>query len=136
MLAIALAVFISAGSVPSQQVDLIELNHFKSADGFCEFTQLIFWEWSPDYRRYHVMGWRLGDDLSRRVTCKRGEWTCKVVVNGCTYIVRSGGFRETFTTVDPERRNLAIFPMDMRSGMIWDVQKYRVVVLPDMGGLP
>lgn len=58
MLTIILAIILGSGSrqsLPSQQVDLIELNHCVSDCGRELFTQVIFRNWSPDYRRQSEM---------------------------------------------------------------------------------
>ena len=50
----------------TERVDLIELNHFYDDLGRNMYDQVIFYEWSPDYRRYHVIAWCLVEnDLSR-----------------------------------------------------------------------
>ena len=43
-----------APSITRQQVDLIELNHYIDEDGREVFRQLIFYDWSKSYKRFHV----------------------------------------------------------------------------------
>ncbi len=53
----------------TETVDLIELNHFYDDLGRHAYDQVIFYEWSPDYRRFHVIAWCLVEnDLSRMPT--------------------------------------------------------------------
>lgn len=42
-------------------VDLIEINHYEPC-GEHRFTQVIAWEWLPEYRTYHVQDWKIIDD--------------------------------------------------------------------------
>ncbi len=47
-----------------QRVDLIELNHFIDEKGREVFRQVIFYDWSPSHRRFHVRAWRLAEGAS------------------------------------------------------------------------
>ena len=104
---------------PTQTVDMIELNHYQSADGCQIFDQLIFWEWSPDYRRFNAMGWVILSEHSQLPTRNAQGYAVRVNRDGRDYIVRSLRYRETHTTNDPERVNLKLLPHELRRGMIW-----------------
>lgn len=106
-------------STPTQTVDMIELNHYQSADGCQIFDQLIFWDWSPDYRRYHAMGWVIISETSQLPTRNAQGYAVRVERSGRDYIVRSAMYRETATQNDPERINLKLLPQELRRGMIW-----------------
>lgn len=106
-------------STPTQTVDLIELNHYQSSDGCQFFDQIIFWEWSPDYRRYHAMGWVIVDQPTQLPAKDAQGYAVRVNRFGREYIVRSAKYRETTTQNDPERVNLKLLREDLRSGMIW-----------------
>ncbi len=106
-------------STPTQTVDLIELNHYQSADGCQLFDQLIFWEWSPDYRRFDAMGWVILSETSQLPTKNAQGYAVRVNRFGRDYIVRSAKYRETTTQNDPERVNLRMLREDLRRGMIW-----------------
>lgn len=106
-------------STPTQTVDLIELNHYRPADGCQVFDQLIFWEWSPDYRRYHAMGWVIVDQPTQLPAKDAQGYAVRVNRFGRDYIVRSAKYRETTTQNDPERVNLRLLREDLRRGMIW-----------------
>ena len=113
----------TSGEELSQRVDLIELNHFYDDLGRHAYDQVIFYEWSLDYRRYHVIAWSLVEDnLARMPTHDHAR---------DVYVVRwydrdakmkrsvwSKLFRETWSQVDPERANKKL--MD---------EKYRVSLL-------
>jgi hypothetical protein len=106
-----------------QKVDLIELNHCYDDLGRHCYDQVVFYEWSPDYRRYHVVAWCLVDNgLSRMPSLDRAK---------NQYVVRwhdressrnreiwSSLYRETWSNSDPERANKKL--MD---------EKYRVALL-------
>ncbi len=102
-----------------QHVDLIELNHYQSDNCQMGFTQLIFWEWSADYRRYHVVGWTFPTNLKSIPQRSGGVFVCTLKYSERLYRVQAPLFRETETNFDPERRNLRLFPESMRAGMIW-----------------
>lgn len=93
-----------------QSVDLIELNHFYDDLGRHAYDQVIFYEWSPDYRRYHVVAWCLVEDnLSRMPTLdhNRQEYSVSWYDKDSRVqrIVWSPMFRETWSSTDPERAN-------------------------------
>ena len=57
----------SAGSADivvtdADSVDLIELNHFYDDLGRHAYDQVIFYEWSAEFCRYHVISWCLVED--------------------------------------------------------------------------
>lgn len=106
-------------SIPTQTVDLIELNHYRPADGCQGFDQLIFWEYSPDYRRYDAMGFVIINEPCQLPAKDAQGYAVRVNRFGREYIVRSAMYRETTTSSDPERLNLRLLPQELRRGMIW-----------------
>ncbi len=114
----------SSGAKPlSERVDLIELNHCLDDLGRHTFDQVIFYKWSPDYRRYHVVAWCLVEnDLSRLPTRVAG--TNDVVVNWydrdahSQRQVRSSLYRETWSQNDPERLNRKLLDEKYRTSLI------------------
>ena len=106
-----------------QSVDLIELNHFYDDLGRHAYDQVIFYEWSPDYRRYHVVAWCLVEDnLSRMPTLDhdRRQYSVRWYDKDARVqrVVWSPMFRETWSTTDPERANKKLLD-----------EKYRVSLL-------
>ncbi len=93
-----------------QRVDLIELNHYYDNQGKHQFDQVIFYEWSPDYRRFHVIAWSLVEgDLKRLPRRLPGSGLTSV-----TWFDRDAKihrevqaklYRETWSQSDPERTN-------------------------------
>ncbi len=50
-----------------ESVDLIELNHFYDDLGRHTYDQVIFYEWSIEYSRYHVIAWCLVEEDQSRM---------------------------------------------------------------------
>ncbi|MGN6135990.1 MAG: hypothetical protein ACTHOU_16005 [Aureliella sp.] len=97
-------------SVLRDGVDLIELNHFYDDLGRHAYDQVIFYEWSAEYCRYHVISWCLvEDDFSRLPIRLPGgqETIVRWYDRDAKRIreVRSSLVRETWTQTDPEREN-------------------------------
>lgn len=92
-----------------ESVDLIELNHFYDDLGRHTYDQVIFYEWSVEYSRYHVLAWCLVEEDSRMPVYLPGgrevqvRWYDRDVKR--TREVRSKLFRESWTQTDPEREN-------------------------------
>lgn len=107
----------------SERVDLIELNHFYDDLGRHAYDQVIFYEWSPDYCRFHVIAWCLVEDNLARMPMKlagSGEYSVRWYDRDAKIQrdVRSQLFRETWSQVDPERANKKLID-----------EKYRVSLL-------
>jgi len=115
---LALIVLFGGNGPQSETVDLIELNHYRCSDNY-GFTQLIFWEWSPNKRRYIVRDWVIADGLDRQPREVDGFHECVVECSDIKYRVRSRLFRETFTDFDPERRDLKNHEQSERNLMPW-----------------
>lgn len=95
----------------TENVDLIELNHYHDDLGRHSYDQVIFYEWSHDYSRFHVIAWYLVEkDTSRLPYEEPGDagyavrWYDRDAK--AKRVVRSELFRETWSVgVDPERQN-------------------------------
>ncbi len=106
-----------------ESVDLIELNHFYDDLGRHTYDQVIFYEWSVEYSRYHVIAWCLvEDDQSRLPVLLPGgrqvqvRWYDRDVKRYRD--VRSPLFRETWTQTDPERENKKLLEEKYRSSLL------------------
>ena len=88
-----------------EHVDLIEYNQCGP------LSQLIFWDWSPDYRRYNCQGW----DFSHGLQIDRNAAGYSVRVRGSRIVSKL--LIKTHTVKDPERENLAIFPHEFRRSL-------------------
>ena len=118
MLAILLVLASGGFGNEIRQFDLMELNHCQTADGLMRFDQIILWDWSPDYRRWHVQYWIMASDRSCHPVRVGNRYECHWT-NGANRIVFSAKlFRETWTIGDPERENIRLFPVDMRRKLV------------------
>jgi hypothetical protein len=124
ILAVAMSDSLASRSC-SEQVDLIELNHFHDCLGRHVYDQVIFYEWSAEHLEYHVRAWCLVEDRepeNRRPTRSYSDHRYYVRwhdrdqnLNRC---VASHHFRETWTQVDPERANKRLLDERMRTALI------------------
>lgn len=105
----------AAGAI-KQRVDLIELNHFVDEDGREVFQQVIFYDWSPRHRRFHVRAWRLIKHDSQVPTrhWDPPRYQCMWHDEGVLRQVWAPQMRETWSQQDPERVNRALLPEDQR----------------------
>jgi hypothetical protein len=107
----------------TEKVDLIELNHFYDDLGRHAYDQVIFYEWSPDYRRFHVIAWcLLENDLARMPTRNpnNGEYVVRWHDRDAKVHreVRSQLYRETWSQVDPERVNKKLLDEKYRTSLL------------------
>lgn len=111
-------------SVTTQQVDLIELNHYIDEEGREVFRQLIFYDWSKSHKRFHVRAWRLIKHPSQ-VPQRRWSPTnyqCTWRDEGQIRQVSAPSMRETWTQQDPERLNRELLPESQRVPL-WQDEK-------------
>lgn len=102
------------GAVPHYQ--MVELNHYQpdKSKPPC-FSQLIIWEYSPEYRRWHAEGWVLVNDRpysQTRVAGRHHFWF--YAKDGKQCHITANRFRETVTAKDPERENNRLYPPEYR----------------------
>ena len=106
----------NAAPVVRQRVDMMELNHFVDEEGREVFRQVIFYDWSTTYHRFHVRAWRLvkheGQIPQRR--WNPSMYQCTWHDDGLLRQVWAPNLRETWTQQDPERVNRALLPEDQR----------------------
>jgi len=105
-----------AEQVRRQRVDLIELNHFVDDEGREVFRQVIFYDWSREYHRFHVRAWRLIKNESQlpRRRWKPARFECSWYDDEQVFCVVAPTMRETWSQRDPERVNRACLPEDQR----------------------
>ncbi|HMO18136.1 MAG TPA: hypothetical protein PKA63_11135 [Oligoflexia bacterium] len=113
---------LSVSNQQTEKVDLIEFNHCHDEMGRHCYDQVIFYEWSPDYKRYHVIGWRLvcsDENLPRRKSTNyEVTWFNRESKSFCRVI--SPVLIESWTCFDPERENKKLFD-----------EKYRRKLFPE-----
>lgn len=113
----------SSGNEMAEKVDLIELNHFYDLEGKHQYDQIIFYEWSTEFRRFHVISWNLVEQELSRLPTRRPLQREYVVSwydrdSRMEREVYSKIFRQTWSQVDPERANKKLID-----------EKYRVSLL-------
>jgi hypothetical protein len=116
---IVLLMLLGAGAnrerVVEDRCDLIELNYTQREPEFAGYWQVIFWDYSPDYRRHDVVAWTM---LPYEIEHRGGEclvsWYDPEVQ--CRRVVRARLYRETQTRLDPEREHQRLMPYALRRG--------------------
>jgi hypothetical protein len=114
-----------SSTVTTQQVDLIELNHYIDEEGREVFRQLIFYDWSKSHKRFHVRAWRL---IKHPNQVPQRHWSptyyqCSWRDEGKLRQVTAPSMRETWTQQDPERVNREFLPESQRIPLWEDPNK-------------
>ncbi len=123
---LSVAMSSTAGSKTcSEQVDLIELNHFHDCLGRHVYDQVIFYEWSEEHQQYHVRAWCLVEDREpenrrpiRSYTDDRYSVRWYDRDQNLNRCITSLHFRESWTQVDPERANKKLLDERHRTALI------------------
>ena len=102
--------------VTTDEVDLIELNHFYDEHGRLVFDQVIFYDWSTVDCRYQVCAWRL---LKTPAQIPHRHWSRDAFVTTwhdgeVLRQVCGNSFRETWTQFDPELVERDFLPKERR----------------------
>ncbi len=123
--AVGAAVLIFCGTLPLEDVmvesvDLIEINHCYDENGTHVFDQILFYDWSPSDRQYHVRAWRMlrhpsqiphRDPISGKF---EATWYDSWVLRR----VRATTIRETWTQYDPEVVARSDLPKELRRELL------------------
>lgn len=103
--------------------DLMDLNHCvrPGAEDKAELTQVIFWDWNAEYRRYEVQAWVLTQrtyvwNFDMPYKRSDGRWEVRFKDGTTNRIVICKLFRETHTNFDPDIANKKLFPEKQRRG--------------------
>lgn len=109
------------GPFVHDRCDMVELNHNYDAKGNHVYDQVIFWKRKPQNGKYEVAEWALIEerDLPTRrpvqnVTSGLWEVYYKRDAEKFHILVTSPIFRESWSTVDPERENKKKVPEELR----------------------
>ena len=106
---------LSIGRSQSLQYDMAEFNHYYRDGKLC-FNQVVLYNWSHEHKRWHVEAWWLIEDeynLREMPSKVGGRW----VMQHDGWVIYAKRYRETWTTVDPERENKAIYEEKYRVGL-------------------
>lgn len=102
--------------MPSDLVDLVEVNHFYDEHGKLVFDQIIFYDWCDVQCRYNVCAWRM---LKRPAQIpardwRKGSYSATWHENGVLRRVSAKAMRETWTQHDPELVERDFLPKEHR----------------------
>lgn len=99
---IAVLLMLATYAAPMPSVDRIEVNHYHDAKCKHVFTQLVFWDWSEQRRRYDIREWRLMKRETMQPRKINGRYVCRWTEDGCLREVTAASCSETWTQRDPE----------------------------------
>jgi hypothetical protein len=105
--------------VASEQVDLVEVNHFYDDQGRHVFDQVIFYDWSDGHGRHMVRDWKLVKNPSQlpQRNWKDGSYTALWHDNETLRRVQARSMRESWTQYDPELVEREYLPKEKRKGL-------------------
>lgn len=103
--------------VVSDDVDLVEINHFYDEQGRLVLDQIIFYDWSPVQARYNVRDYRLLKNPSQipQRDWSRGEFVATWYDGDTLRKVRADSVRESWTQHDPEFKEQQYLPKERRN---------------------
>ncbi len=92
------------GHRPPQRVDVIEFNSvYDECTGQLKYSQYIFREWNPHYRRDDIVGWVMPGSARVMHTMKGERHIVKWEVGKLRYEIEAPIYKETNSLHDPER---------------------------------
>lgn len=107
------------GTEARDDVSVIELNHYVNEKGGLVLTQWIFWDWTPQHRRFQVRAWRLyqpGEivkaERDGRISVRFYDPTDKLQRH-----ITAVEYRSTVTGYDPEMVEREYLPREDRIGL-------------------
>lgn len=102
--------------IASDQVDVVEVNHFYDDEGRLVFDQLIFRDWDYEASRFQVRAWRLLKSQAQFPTRNLQTGTYDVVWHDGEVMrrVTARAFLQTWTQHDPELRERSYLPKEQR----------------------
>ena len=117
--------------VASEQVDLVEVNHFYDDQGRHVFDQVIFYDWSAEAGRHMVRAWRLVKNTTQlpQRDWKDGGYVAVWQDGEVLRHVHGRSMRETWTQYDPELIEREYLPKEQR-------KELRVVKLERLSAKP
>lgn len=105
--------------VASEQVDLVEVNHFYDDQGRHVFDQVIFYDWADGHGRHMVRAWRLVKNPSQlpQRNWKDGTYAALWYDNDVLRKVQAKSMRESWTQYDPELVEREYLPKEKRKDL-------------------
>jgi hypothetical protein len=106
---IALLLALATYAAPTPQVDRVEINHYSD-----KFTQVIFWSWSEQRKRYDVRAWKMVEHESQLPRLSNGRYVMRWTEFGQLREVTANRCNETRTKHDPELAEREILSQEQR----------------------
>jgi hypothetical protein len=105
--------------VASEQVDLIEVNHFYDDQGRHVFDQVIFYDWAEEHGRHMVRAWRLVKNPAQlpQRNWKDGSYSALWYDPDVLRKVQAKSMRESWTQYDPELVEREYLPKEKRTDL-------------------
>ena len=105
--------------LPTDHVDLVELNHYYNEKGRHVLDQVIFYDWSSAAGRYQIRDWRM---IKRVSQIPRRDWRLGGYVavwhdpleGNVLRKMHAANLRETWTQYDPEIVERSFLKKDKR----------------------
>ena len=106
--------------IVTDEVDLVEYNHYYDEEARHVFDQLIFYNWSMTEGRFQVRTWRLIRSPVQLPTRNwhAGGYDVLWTDGEVTRRVHARALRETWTQHDPEMRERTFLPKDRRQEFV------------------
>lgn len=124
MWAAILLTLIPHTDVQSDDIDVLELNHYYDGQGQAIFSQFIFWDWNPNLGTHTVRAWTMANTRKNpqgNLVCKGNTplisggpiptaagWVLRYTDRSTNHTPRritARAYRETWTQFDPEVRD-------------------------------
>ena len=118
--------------VVRDHVDLMELNRVYNAQGEVTMFQVIFWNWSPREKRYEVVAFHVITEPQNTVLAAKTRrsrvfsYSWYSQQSGVFRVVTAKAFFESHTKYDPEMKDRAVWPLELRRGLRVPPWKVRV----------
>lgn len=107
--------------MPTDRVDVIELNHFYTGEGKLIFSQWIFLDWNDYKSRHDVVDWSICRCSAKKapgaVVATKEGWRLMCWHNGILRCIYASQFREIHTQYDREVDEREKLPKEKRRGL-------------------
>lgn len=97
-----LAALTAPATVETAHFDRIDVNHVYREDGELCFTQLIFWRWCREDRRFYSFGYKMLRDGQKHPRFNGRHWTVQVKRGNVDWRVTADCVIEWHSSYDPE----------------------------------
>lgn len=128
LIAALLLAIIPQSDMPTDRVDVIELNHFYNSEAKHVFSQWLLLDWNENKSRHDIVEWAMCrtkvikdgktfPHCRNEVVATKNGWRLEFLHNGVLRCVFADQFRETFTQFDREVAERETLPKELRRGL-------------------